>query len=374
MKKLFVTGIPVTGEQLIGRDKELAQLLHLLQMGQSVILIAPRRFGKTSLMLTAIERLRNKGHYVADVDLFGIIDKRKLAENITASSLENKKIFKFSAKIKEGIAELFKSIEIKQAIEDFEFILKFVEPHANTDSLLERALDFPQELAEKDKKDFFFFYDEFGDIGKFDGEELLKLMRSKFQRHQRVCYLFAGSYESMMKQIFAAEKSAFYKFGRIIELKEILSEDFMEYISRKFKEENIHIPTTVIKYLLEKTRGHPYYTQLLCQYVYYLIKGEKTVVDDDDFLIAYENAFNSEITYLEKIWEEMSSTPAQLSLLMKIAKGNCKLYSLKNGNGTNINVFRSINSLLKKGIISKKDKNRYIVIDPFFEEYLIRKG
>lgn len=374
MRRLFVTGVPVTGEQLIGRDKELEQLLHLLQTGQSVILIAPRRFGKTSLILTALERLKSEGHYVADVDLFGIIDKRKLAENITASSLENKKIFKFSVKIREGISELFKGIEIKQVIEDFEFILKFVEPHTNTDNLLERALDFPQELAEKDKKNFFFFYDEFGDIGKFDGEELLKLMRSKFQRHQQVCYLFAGSYESIMKQIFAAEKSAFYKFGRIIELKEISSEDFMEYISRKFKEENIHVPTSVIKHLLEKTRCHPYYTQLLCQYIYYLIKGEKTVVDDDDFLIAYENAFNSEITYLEKMWEEMSSTLAQLSLLIKIAKGNRKLYSLKNGNDTNINVSRSINSLLRKGIICKKDKNNYMIIDPFFEEYLISKG
>jgi len=351
MKKLFVTGVPVIGEELIGRDKELKEIIHLLHTGQSVILIAPRRFGKTSLLLTALSRLKIEGNYVADVDLFGVVDKRKLAEKITSSTLENKRIFKFGAKLKEGISELFKSVEIKQVIEDFEFVLKFVEPNINPDDLLDAALDFPQELAEKDKKDFYFFYDEFGDIGKFDGEELLKLMRSKFQRHQRVCYLFAGSHESLMKEIFAKKKSAFYKFGRIIYLTEISQDDFIEYIDGKFKEENISVPLEIIKQVLEKTRCHPYYTQLLCQHIHYLVKGEKTIVDKDDFLMGYENAFISERTYMEKMWEEMSSAPAQLALLMKIVKGCKKLYSLENGNG--INVARSINSLLKKGIIRK---------------------
>lgn len=371
MKKLFVTGLPVTGKELIGRDKELKAIIHLLQTGQSIILIAPRRFGKTSLILTALAYLKSKGHYVAEVDLFGIVDKRKLAEKITASSLENKKIFKFGAKLKEGISELFKSIQFKQVIQDFEFVLKFMEPHTNPDDLLETALDFPQELAEKDKKDFYFFYDEFGDIAKFNGEELLKLMRSKFQRHERVCYLFAGSHESLMKEIFAEKKSAFYKFGRIINLDEISQEEFAEYISRKFKEENILLSPEIIKQLLKKTRCHPYYTQLLCQHIYYLVKGEKTIVNQDDLLTGYENAISSESTYLEKMWEEMSYAPAQLSLLMKIAKGCKKLYSLENENG--INVTRSIKSLLRKGIIRKKAKS-YIIIDPFFQEYLIRNS
>jgi hypothetical protein len=371
MKKLFVTGTPVTGKELIGRDKELKEITHLLQIGQSVILIAPRRFGKTSLLLTALAYLKNKGYYVADVDLFGIVDKRKLAEKITASSLENKKIFKFGAKLKQGISELFKNIQFKQVIQDFEFVLKFMEPNINPDDLLDNALNFPQELAEKDKKDFFFFYDEFGDIGKFDGEELLKLMRTKFQHHQRVCYLFAGSHESIMKEIFGEKKSAFYKFGRIIKLDEIPQEEFTKYISRKFNEENISITDKIIKQLLYKTKCHPYYTQLLCQHIYYLVKGEKNIVKHDDIITGYENAFFSESTYLEKMWEEMSSAPAQLNLLMKIAKGCKKLYSLENENG--INVTRSIKSMLKKGIIHKKGEN-YIIIDPFFQEYLIRNS
>jgi hypothetical protein len=101
-----------------------------------------------------------------------------------------------------------------------------------------------------------------------------------------------------------------------------------------------------------------------------LVKGEKVIIDEDDLITGYENAFDSERTYLEKMWEEMSSAPAQLSLLMEIVKGSNKLYSLENE--SRINVFRSINMLIKKGIIRKKEKGKYVIIDPFFEEYLLR--
>lgn len=241
MKRLFVTGVPVIGEELIGREEELKEIKHLLQTGQSVILIAPRRFGKTSLVLTLLKQLKKEGHYVADVDLFDIIDRRGLAERITESTLENKRIYGFITKLKEGAKDLFKGIEVRETIENFEFVLSFGQPKADISTLLREAFDLPEELAQRDNKDLFFFYDEFGDIKKFDGEEVLKLARSKFQRHRRVSYVFAGSYESVMKEIFADGKSAFYKFGRIVYLAEIAREDFTKYIDSKFQEEGISI-------------------------------------------------------------------------------------------------------------------------------------
>ncbi|PIU65756.1 MAG: hypothetical protein COS84_06495 [Armatimonadetes bacterium CG07_land_8_20_14_0_80_40_9] len=372
MRKLFITGVPVTGKQLIGREKELKQIKHLLQTGQSVILIAPRRFGKTSIILTILEELREEGHWTADIDLFSITNRRRLAEKITEKCLENRKLFNVIAKLKERISEVFKNVEIKQAIEEFEFVLKFVENRPNIDELLEEALDFPQKLAEKGDKDLYFFYDEFGDIERLDGEELIKLFRSKFQRHTRVCYIFAGSHESLMKEIFAREKSAFYKFGRIIYLGEIEHKDFSDYIIRKFKEEDISINENIVDDLLKKTRCHPYYTQLLSQQIHYILRGEKKRVEVDDLTSAYEEAFISEKTYLEKMWEELSDSSVQLGLLIELAKGEKKIYSSEQEN--KVNISRSLNSLCRKGIIKRVNKGEYSIIDPFFKEYLIRSA
>lgn len=370
MKRLFVAGVPVIGEELIGREEELKEIKHLLQTGQSIILIAPRRFGKTSLVLTALKQLKEEGHYVADVDLFGITDRRGLAERITEATLENKRIYGFIDKLKEGALDLFKTIEIRQTIEDFEFVLGFGQPKVEPLTLLKETFDLPQKLAQKDNKDLFFFYDEFGDIKKFDGEEILKLARSKFQRHNRVSYIFAGSYESVMKEIFADGRSAFYRFGRIIYLKEIKERDFTEYIMERFRQENLHISEEITKNLLSKTRCHPYYTQLLCQHIYYLVKGEKERIEEIDVKGSFENAFISEMAYLDKMWEEISKAPAQLTLLIKIAKKEGNLYSLEQQNG--INVSRCLTSLAKKGIIRKLN-DAYSIIDPFFEYYLARR-
>ena len=41
MKRLFVTGVPVTGNDFVGRNEELKAIGHSLQNGQSVVVIAP---------------------------------------------------------------------------------------------------------------------------------------------------------------------------------------------------------------------------------------------------------------------------------------------------------------------------------------------
>ena len=46
-----VTGLPVIGEDLYGRARELADLWEKLEQGEHVLMLAPRRVGKTSLML-----------------------------------------------------------------------------------------------------------------------------------------------------------------------------------------------------------------------------------------------------------------------------------------------------------------------------------
>ena len=56
-------GRPVTGAELVGRETEINEIIRTLNAGQSVVLIAPRRFGKTSVMLEVLDRLDNAGFW-----------------------------------------------------------------------------------------------------------------------------------------------------------------------------------------------------------------------------------------------------------------------------------------------------------------------
>jgi AAA+ ATPase superfamily predicted ATPase len=60
-ESMITAGKPVTGDQLIGRHKEIETINQYLDMGQSVVLIAPRRFGKTSLLLEMLRQRKEKG-------------------------------------------------------------------------------------------------------------------------------------------------------------------------------------------------------------------------------------------------------------------------------------------------------------------------
>lgn len=96
-----------------------------------------------------------------------------------------------------------------------------------------------------------------------------------------------------------------------------------------------------------------------------MVAGKKKRVEPKDIEDGYEDAFISEKTYLEKLWEELSVV--QLETLFKISSSEI-LYS----NETKINVARSVKSLLIKGIIKRIARGKYRIIDPFFEEYLLR--
>ena len=71
---IITAGKPVTGDQLIGRKKEVRLIGEYLDMGQSVVLIAPRRFGKTSLLLEMLSRKKAAGSFTLFVDFFSTPD------------------------------------------------------------------------------------------------------------------------------------------------------------------------------------------------------------------------------------------------------------------------------------------------------------
>ena len=76
-------GNPVSGKDFIGREEEIKYITELLLLGQSVVLIAPRRYGKTSLVLEVLEKLKSQERYSAFIDIFSITTLEMLPVQIT---------------------------------------------------------------------------------------------------------------------------------------------------------------------------------------------------------------------------------------------------------------------------------------------------
>ena len=370
MESLFQAGRPVMGNKLIGREEILKEIIHYLNSGQSVVLIAPRRFGKTSVVLEVLNRFKKDDLFTAYVDIFAAPEKRIFAEQITEAVLSNKKLHKAFSDFRKSFSSLMHQMEFKQAVEDFEFILKFADKNQDELDLLSESIDFIEEFASKYKKQIICGFDEFGDIEKLNGSEIVKLFRAKIQLQQQTAYIFSGSQESVMDRIFITSKSPFYRFARVIHINEINTGIFIKYIRKVFEKINIDIKESALNILLGFTKGHPYYTQLICKQLEFKLVGtNKNIINDMEIIDAIDEAYWSEINYIEKLWEELSGAREQVNIIIAIAQGIPSLYNSLDLN--KLNVSRALRKLRSKGLIKKEDKIN-VLVDPMLK-YFIRK-
>jgi len=366
MKRLFPVGVPVKGKDLVGREEEVRKICELLKIGQSVAIIAPRRYGKTSLILEVIQRMKKEKYLSGYIDIFRVISKQEFAERIVDTIIENKKVSQFVKMIKDSLTQLMKRVELKQIIEDFEFILKFVKPNIDEIALLDDALQFPEDYATKNNTNLLMVYDEFGDLVKLDGDVLIKRMRAIFQLQEKVVYIFSGSQESIMLNLFSNSKAAFFRFARIIHLDLLPKTPVLNYIISKFSQEKITISEEIAQNIIDRVWGHPYYTQLLCQNIYLLRSSKK--ISKGDVEIAFQEMLNSERGYFEEIWEKLKTKKNFLEVLRFIASGNSNPYNLQHLQRQQI--YYIVSQLEILGYLKRIDKGYYELNDPLFKEYI----
>ena len=69
MENPFVYGKVVRGKYFADREAEIAELINDIASGQNVIVFSPRRYGKTSLILEVLDRVKAEGLLTFYLDL-----------------------------------------------------------------------------------------------------------------------------------------------------------------------------------------------------------------------------------------------------------------------------------------------------------------
>jgi len=81
----FRFGEIVDGDYFTDRERELQQLVADIRLGLNLVVIAPRRIGKTSLLLKTIDTLRSQDVLVAYVDLLRAPSKERFAAHLASA-------------------------------------------------------------------------------------------------------------------------------------------------------------------------------------------------------------------------------------------------------------------------------------------------
>ena len=363
----FKYGVVVTGDDFVDRKEEIEILYKELSSGKSIILYSERRLGKTSLLIEFNTR-RAKRMIPVYIDLYGMTTKedlaRQIVNNVISASYSN------LDKIKNAVRNYFINLKPKMIIStDGKITLDLSAKKTYDEDELAEILDFPEKVAKEKKKRIILVFDEFQEISLMDGLKMEKLMRSRFQHHKNVSYVFVGSKEHHLRQMFEEESRAFFKFARPLSLGPIPKEEFIPFIIKKFKQSGKKVTDEVIEEVLTFTNGHPYFTQYLCHEIWYM---NKSIKEEDIMDVAIKNVLAQQSIAFEHIWDELKSRN-QRALLVGIVHKGAHNYSPEFIEEFNLksqsHVEKSLQMLKNKGILNDNGQ----IIDIFFKEWVIMK-
>jgi|SRR3984885_55009 len=304
----FRYGALALDDAFTDRERETAELEADALNGQDVVLFAPRRYGKSSLMWRVSQELVAQGALVAHVNLMTTPTATQLAEKLARTIHEDIASPLFRAKER---LRIFQGLRIAPTItvdpEDGSLSFGFDAGRRKEDinATLERLLELPGQLAGERKRPVVLILDEFQEIVDIDAN-LPRLMRSVFQQQPEVAHLYLGSKRHMMEHIFSNENEPFWRSAKEIELGAIDPQPFGQYIERQFERTGKTITSAAIAAVLETTHGHPYATQELCYFLWQETPAGATATDTQ-VAEAVTNVLNSEHAHFSLVWEDASA-------------------------------------------------------------------
>lgn len=364
----FSYGTIVRGDNFYDRKEETKRIVDTLTGGNNVVLFAPRRYGKTSLVFKVMENLEKKGYACIYFDLMQAYSLESFVQ-LYISAIE-KKESKSESFFRTLVSYLRTIKPVLTVTEDGKpkLSLDFNETKISAKTISD-VLDLPQHLAEKGKK-LIIVMDEFQEINKFDKYGLEQMLRSKVQM-QDVKYLFLGSKTHILTDMFSNKKRPFYNSALNIQITALPEKDTINFLQDRFFSSQIKIDTNACKYIINKTMNIPYYIQLLASEVWQYVIEKKNEVTLDIIDICVQRVVTLKTDYYYELFDRHSLV--QKKLLKALSEQGENIFSADYTNkyrlGAVSTVQKAANVLLENGIIDK-DKGTYFISDPFYKMYI----
>ncbi len=345
------------------RKKESKQLTQFMQSGVNVTLFAIRRLGKTGLI-----------HHV-----FYPYQKSSKITCIYVDILATKNLTEFANQLATAVYNRFPSQrtvgkKIMELFQLFRPIISFDELTGNPSLSLTMQTKAQKENTIRQIFDFLdqqnvkvvFAIDEFQQILEYPEKNTESLLRTYMQQLKNISFIFCGSNQKMMHEIFNSAKRPFFASCTNLNLGFINEKEYKAFIQEKFNQNNRTIDEECLNFICNFTQLHTFYTQYFCFTLFAKNKKENTIVDARETAITIlqlnENSFFQYKNLL---------TSSQWNILCAIAKEE-KVYQPQSKKfvvpyqlGTPALVKKGIDALLKKEIIFYNTG----VETPYYEVY-----
>src|SRR4051812_43822479 len=304
----FRYGALALDEAFTDRAPEIAELKADIVNGQDVLVFAPRRYGKSSLMWRVAQELMAEDVLIAQIDLMTAPTGAQLAAKLARTIHDDiaSRLFRARERLR-----AFQGLRLRPTVtvdpDDASIGFSFDAAAAPEDlhATLERLLELPGQLAAERKRPVALVLDEFQEIVDID-PHLPTLMRAVFQAQPEVAHVYLGSKRHMMERLFNDENEPFWRSAKRIELGFIPPALFEQFIIDGFRKHERDIEPQVVESILAMTGGHPYGTQEISYYLWEETAAGETA-DGGKLDTALGKLLRSEHSHFSDLWDRASA-------------------------------------------------------------------
>jgi uncharacterized protein len=372
----FYFGDLALDEAFTDRAAELKALKADMRNGQNVALIAPRRYGKSSLVRRATQEVVARGVLVAEVDLMKAPTKERFASHLARAIHDDLASVTFRAK--DAALRFVTALRVTPTVTidpvDGTYSFSFSAAHSDEDidATIERLLELPAEIAAAQKKRVVVYFDEFQEVTAID-PGLPALMRAIFQEQPDVAHIYAGSKRDMMSRLFNHKNEPFYRSAKVMEIGPIDPELFAAFVRERFDATDRGLADAAVDGLLEITRGHPYATQELA-YALWEEVPQGFSASRGDLDRALDAVLRSENARFTLLWENASRVQRSLLQALAVEPGRIQStgYRDRHGLPAASTVQRAAEALTRDEVIARTDGGETEIAEPFLREWIAR--
>ena len=353
------------------REKETEEIIRNIINGRNTTLISPRRLGKTGLILRVFDEMKarslNYETIYSDIsDTISIDEFIKVISDAVVGKLGKQ----------QRIASFFKTLKSVRPLLGFDSLTGSpqVSFTFDNDSQKQATLKEVLDYLEKYQKKVVLAIDEFQQIREYKDINMEAVLRKQIQHLHNVRFIYCGSKKHTMIDMFNNAKKPFYESTSFSYLSKLPVSVYAAFIKDKFVSSGKSIDNDSVKYIIEWTKDHTYYTQRLCNEVFSLT-GDVVVLND--VINAIQSILDSEKERFQEIRRLI--TRSQWKMLKAIAtEGSVSqitssLFLSKHKISSGPTALRNIKALIDKELVlatTTGEETSYSVYNVFLSRYL----
>ena len=357
-------------EYFCDRKEETRSMVSALYNGRNITLISPRRLGKTGLIWHTFQHIQseNKDALCLYIDIFPTKNQQELA-SMLGSAVLNTAMSKGKAFGKK-VLDLMAALRPMVGLDSMTGLPNVTVNIDSSQSEVSLGKIFNQ--LNHLGKEVFVAIDEFQQIASYPETGTEALLRSHIQFLSNVHFVFSGSKQHLMSEMFISPKRPFYQSTDLMNLKPIDETAYYKFANAFFEKKGGHLDNGAFHSLYTTFNGYTWYIQSVLNRLY---ENHKTINSIEQLNNAILSVAESKSPQYESLTQFLTNN--QFAVLKAIAKDGLveeptgKDFLKRHHLSSASSIKTALGILLDKELVYRQTKG-YIIYDRFLDLWLKR--